>query len=68
MNDVIYTPRAKRFLNASAECSKCHVVKPPYEFHTTKYATLNSWCKDCTKKKAKEYYRDYMSKAAREKA
>lgn len=43
----IHSSRAKRSLDAPAECTKCHIVQSPYEFPATKYATLGSWCKTC---------------------
>ena len=66
MNDAVYSPRAKRRAGTAVKCTKCHVVKPPYAFQMTKYATLASWCRDCKSLQSKEYYQQWMSKSARE--
>lgn len=54
-----YTKRAKRLPGQPARCSHCKVLKGPENYHTNKYGTLNSWCRDCHRDASRKHWRKY---------
>jgi hypothetical protein len=58
----VTTSRTKRPADQPARCTMCKVVKQPYEYHKTRYNTLNSWCKACVREDNKFRYHAYKEK------